>query len=250
MTWTARLSVGAAAFLSVTWGLSAIGQRAADRSLGRNSPPATEEWGGTGELRLAVLGSSLSAATPWLSVGRRLSGCLGRPVRTDLVTGTGRTSVWGAMQTDRVVASNPHLLLVEFTINDADWRRGVLPSVSVEAHQRIIHDAKQAVPGVRIAFLRLNRAYGLRAFLRPALALYERRVARAFAELGGGLIDLREVWSRNALGVGRTNALPDGLHPSAEAAERITVPAMVSALAELITPNQHTVPAACAVSAQ
>ena len=180
------------------------------------------------DLRVAHLGTSLTAALPVAMFEARASACLGRDVAATVVAAGGQTSLWGAGQLDRVIAAAPDVIFVEFSINDADLRRRVSLSDSARAHRSILTELQTALPQAKIVFLRLNRAYGLRAALRPRQARYDAIAHGLAMDSRAGYLDLRGQWA-----MAGQDVLPDGIHPTPEAIEEITIPALVTTLSQM-----------------
>lgn len=180
------------------------------------------------DLRVTFLGTSLSAALPDQTFADSITSCTGLGTTVSLVTKGGQTSVWGATQLARVIAQKPDIIFVEFTINDADLRRRVSPNASARAHRIIVDTLGAALPDTQIMLLRLNRAYGLPAALRPRQSRYDALLPRLAEETRAGYLDLRPSWST----AGRS-ALPDGVHPSPQAVAQITLPALRTLIAQL-----------------
>src|SRR5690606_22540723 len=92
-----------------------------DRPLpGSLSPPAR------GELRIVVVGTSLTARYNWPDrLETALMGCLDQPVEVETLARAGASIAWGTRQAATVLELKPDLVLIEFAINDADLRDGV-----------------------------------------------------------------------------------------------------------------------------
>ena len=183
-------------------------------------------------LRVMFLGTSLSAALPVQELEARIKACRGADTIVSVIAAGGQTSPWGALQLDRVIATRPDIVFVEFTINDADLRRDVSLADSERAHRDILEGLRRALPNADIVLLRLNRAYGLRALLRPRQARYDALLPRLAEETNAGHFDLRPQWSQ----AGRS-LLPDGIHPSAQAVKDISLPPL-TALIQTLTSDQ------------
>lgn len=181
------------------------------------------------ELRVSVLGTSLSAALPVTSLEQSISACTQLDTTVSIIAAAGQTSLWGAQQLERVIATRPDVIFIEFTINDADLRRRVSLQDSNRAHRDILKTLHSALPDVRIVLLRLNRAHGLRAALRPRQARYEAQLPQLAQQTRAGYLDLRGPWS-NA-----TSAqIPDGVHPTPSAIDEITLPALTTLMGQLV----------------
>lgn len=174
-----------------------------------------------GAVTMTFLGTSLTRDLPRAALENALTNCLKHPVTVQIIAKGGETSRWGLTQIEQVIASAPDLLFMEFTINDADLRRRVSLSESAKNHRALLDAVSAALPGTRIVLLRLNRAYGTRALLRPRQAAYDRQLT-AFDR---PILDLRPEWSARG-----KDALPDGIHPTPEAVHAITLPALTRAI--------------------
>jgi hypothetical protein len=86
---------------------------------------------------------------------------------------------------------------------------------------------KETHPEAAIYLLRLNRAHGPRALLRPSLARYERLLPEIARRLSVGFVDLRAEWSDRWKNDGY-RSLPDGLHPTDAAAREVNVARILS----------------------
>ena len=177
--------------------------------------------------RVVVLGTSLSARSPWpAALGEALSDCLGRPVSVEVVARPGASSAWGVAQVERVAALEPDVVLVEFAINDADLLDGLGLGRSAGAHGLILSELAALAPGARVALMTTNHAHGPRGWVRPRLAAHYALYPRLARDHGAGLADLYPRW----LAAGDA-AVPDGLHPSEEAARAVIVPPLAALLA-------------------
>lgn len=187
-------------------------------------------------LVLAVLGTSLTARSTWPeALAEALGRCSGRQVRLVRIARPGANSSWGRQQAAALAAARPDLVLVEFTINDADIRDGVWLEQSRENHRAMVAELRQAVPEASLALVTLNPPRGWRRLTRPFLGRYLDLYAELAAQEGIGLIDLDPVW-RAALDGGAAAALvPDGLHPAPAAVARITGPALLKAIGPAVS---------------
>ena len=173
-------------------------------------------------LTLAVIGTSLTADAAWPEdITAHLQNCTQGTVTLQRLAKGGQTSAWGVANIANLLDAPPDVALIEFTINDADIRRGISIEDSATNHRALIKALRQANPDVQIILLRLNRAYGLRAMLRPQLAAYEQSLAEIAQIETVDLLDLRPLWASAGRG-----SLSDGLHPTPDAVEQITTPAL------------------------
>ena len=180
------------------------------------------------DLRVTFLGTSLTAALPTAALEQQIATCTGLDTTITAIAKGGAPSTWGVTQLDRVIASAPDIVFVEFTINDADLRRRISLEGSARAHRTLLDAVQTALPETKIMLLRLNRAFGLRAALRPRQARYDALLPDLAANTPAGYLDLRALWSAQGPSV-----LPDGIHPTAQAIEDITLPTLANAIAHI-----------------
>lgn len=188
-----------------------------------------------GSPRIAVLGTSLTARYNWPAVlGEALSACLGKPAALDVVAAAGQTSDWGLDQVERLIAQRPDVVLVEFTVNDADMRRGLSPRDSLRRHADIIAALHAALPQTRIVLIGTNPMFGLRGLLRWRMAAYlQNYVALAQSDPRVGFVDLAPEWRATIRTRGRSEVMADGVHPVALAARQVMVPLLAQTVAAL-----------------
>ena len=185
-----------------------------------------------GTIKMLVLGSSLSARSDWPEVLRDgvndlLKDCAAAGVELRVIAKGGADSAWGLAQLSGGLDFRPDLVLIEFMINDADIRNGISRSESERNHGEIIDILRNTHPDAAIFLLRLNRAHGPRALLRPSLAGYERLLPEIARRSSAGFIDLRPEWSDRWRSEGY-RSLPDGLHPTDAAAREVNVARVLS----------------------
>ena len=183
-------------------------------------------------INMLVLGSSLSARSDWPEVLRdrlqdRLENCAAAGVELRVIATGGADSSWGLAQVSGGLDLRPDVVLIEFMINDADIRNRISRSESLRNHAQMIDMLRETQPDVAIFLLRLNRAYGPRALLRPSLAGYERLLPDIARRFSVGFIDLRPGWSDRWRSDGY-RSLPDGLHPTDAAAREVNIAKILS----------------------
>lgn len=185
--------------------------------------------------RIVTMGTSLTTRYDWpVALEARLSGCLARPVSVTPVAGAGQTSDWGVGQIDRVLAARPDVVVMEFTINDADLRRKLSPAASRERHEQILSEIHAALPEARILLLGTNPTFGLRGLLRLRPGAYlDLYVDLALDDPRIGFLDLAPDWHARLETAERRAILPDGVHPDPEVARTVMVPALSEAIATL-----------------
>jgi lysophospholipase L1-like esterase len=194
--------------------------------------PAAEPAGAAEPLTIVALGTSLTEGSDWPQrLGRTLSACWSRPVRVEVVAGSGMTSNWGLEQLGRVASLKPDIVLVEFAMNDANWRRFVTRKRSRANIVAIGRGIRDRVPGAKVFLMTTNVVHGLRGIMRPTVDAHYGQYREIAAAEGLRLIDLAPKWAvlpRDSL----RRAVPDGVHPTPEAFARIAAPEIVSALSE------------------
>ena len=179
---------------------------------------------------IVILGTSLSHEASWPDrLTHALTNCGLHPAPMTRITRPGAHSGWGLAQLDRVVAVRPAVVLIEFTINDADLRDGLWLEQSRSNHREIIVGLQEALPDTRLVLMSMSPARGLRGFLRPALEDYEAMLVELAAAYDLGFVDLAPRW--RAFLANHPGSLPDGLHPVDQAATAVILPVLVPALA-------------------
>lgn len=185
-----------------------------------------------GPLRIVTLGTSLTIGSDWHDrLAAELTTCAARPVEIVPVAEAGEGSAWGLQQMDQVIALQPAMVLIEFSINDADILGGVSLATARRNHEAILDALKQAVP----VLMTMSPAFGARGWVRPRLAAHEAQYRTLAEERMIGLIDIAPVWDAAlAAAPDRRDLMPDGLHPTNEAVARIALPVMRTELGRLI----------------
>lgn len=188
--------------------------------------------------QVVVMGTSLTSRGTWPdALQASLTSCLGRDVTVTRNALGRETSRWGLGQVEALQAASPDLLVIEFTINDADLRRNVSLAESAANHRALIEAARAANPNVRIVLLTLNRGYGMRAMIRPWLRAYVDQYEVLAADLGLGRLDLLPHWDRAVRAEGLATLIPDGVHPTDDAALAINAPPLTAALGAAMGAN-------------
>jgi lysophospholipase L1-like esterase len=185
--------------------------------------------------RIVTFGTSLTARYDWPEIlTDRLAVCLDRSADVTIMAGAGQTSDWGLAQIGQVIAARPNVVIIEFTVNDADIRQGVSPAQSQANHVRIIDALKAARPDIRILLIGTNPVFGLRGMLRIRMQAYlDSYVALAEADPQVGLLDLASPWRDHIDRNGQRASLPDGLHPDMASARLVIIPPVSAAVAAL-----------------
>jgi hypothetical protein len=182
---------------------------------------------------VVVLGTSLTARAAWPEqVARALSDCAGRPLDVQVVARPGANAAWGAEQAAHVAGMGPALVLVEFEANDSDMLGGLWPWESRQMHARILSEIQHKSAETETVLMIMNPAYGARGLARIARPFYRQSYYRLAREHGIGLVDMTGSWRKLVAVLGRDTVIPDGLHPTDDAASDIVVPALLAALCE------------------
>lgn len=192
----------------------------------------------TDTLSIVTLGTSLTASIDWQTpLAAHLSAHLDRRVSIVAVAAGGVTSRWGLAQVDRVAALRPAVVLVEFAINDANWRRFVSRAESRANTRRILRDLRTRLPYSRPILMVTNPVHGLRGAMRPTVGAYYEQYRLLAAEEQVGLIDAEPAWAALSLAE-RRRLIPDGVHPTLAGFVDVALPAIARAvLAELTRPS-------------
>ena len=187
----------------------------ADRAI---TLPATLE----DPLRIVAFGTSLTALYDWPEgLAAELTQCLGRRVEVVVVAEPGRTVRWAAQQIETVLAQDPDIVLIEFSINDADLLDGLSLRKSTAAHEGMIGALTRDRPERRLVLMTMSPAHGMRGALRPRLSRYYQSYRGLAQRLDLGLVDTYPRWLAQP---GWKDALADGLHPDAAAVRGILLP--------------------------
>jgi lysophospholipase L1-like esterase len=191
---------------------------------------------------IVVYGTSLSAekCAFWRQTGGAWVTYLRRalsPNTDGLITVTnaakwGSDSDWGLKKLrSRVLTHEPDVVLLEFSVNDADIRRSVSMSRSRENLLAMIQRIGEHDKSCNIVLMTMNPAFGRPLSDRPRLEDYYqiyRDVAEDQALL---LVDHMDTWRRLlAHHPEMSKHFPDGLHPDATACERVILPNVLQAL--------------------
>ncbi len=201
-----------------------------DRPLAAPPPALGLPSGSTdAPISLVFLGTSLSDGAQWpLLAAEMIAECSARPAIPIVIAKGGATSNWGLMQIDAVIEARPDVVFLEFMINDADLRRGVSIEESLENHAAMLDRILSEQRAATVVLLRLNRAHGARAILRPRLPAYERQLVSLAVADRVELGDLRENWQAELGRLGRSAAIPDGVHPVDSVAAAVNAPGVAA----------------------
>lgn len=183
-----------------------------------------------GPLQVTVFGTSLSSPRyDWPeTLQQSLVDCLGRSVRLTRVTEPGANVDWAAAQLGAVAASAPDVILVEFAINDADLRDGVVLARARARLTALVADLRADRPEASVVLLTMNPAHGLRGVLRPRLSAHYDAVRQVARATEAGLVDLEAQWRARARD--ERGLAQDGLHPDPGLAREVIVPVLLTYL--------------------
>lgn len=184
-----------------------------------------------GPLRIVILGTSLTLRGAWRDeLAASLTTCAARPVEVVPVAKPGQGSDWGLAQMDRVIALQPALVLIEFSVNDADLGENTSLAEARKNHEAILDTLKQAVP----VLMTMSPAFGPRGWLRPRLGDYDAQYRELAEERRAGLIDIAPIWQQTLTAGNRRALMPDGLHPTDAAMTQVALPVIRAELGRLI----------------
>ena len=112
-------------------------------------------------IRLAVMGTSLSARYAWpRALASRLSACLPRPVELRVFAEPGQGSAWGATQLDAVTRFAPDIVLIEFLANDSELRQLRSVGGSRDTHLSLIAALREGGLRPSIALMTMAASAG------------------------------------------------------------------------------------------
>ena len=179
---------------------------------------------------VAALGTSLTSRAGWIQpLEEELTRCLGHQVSVLDFGSSGMTSEWGVAAVGAVIRSQPDVVLIEFSANDAAWFKGFSLHRSRQNTTKIVRAIKEARPKAKIFLMTMNPTFGPRGWIRMSIEVYYDLYKLLANELDVGFIDNRQKWkalTKDELRAG----IPDGLHPLPELATRILVPTIARAI--------------------
>src|SRR3954451_15182332 len=124
-------------------------------------------------MKVAALGTSLTHSGGWLKpLEHELNGCLKQSVDVIDFGRDGATSDWGVAILDKVIHAQPDVVLIEFSVNDAAWFKGISLRQSRANVERIARTLKKAQPHVKIFLMTMSPSFGPRAWIRPHIDAY------------------------------------------------------------------------------
>lgn len=182
---------------------------------------------------ILFLGTSLTEGQSWPDalVGQ-LESC-GVSASSQRVSGNGKTSSW-AVQTLKVAKTSglrtPDLALIEFSVNDADFRHFLSPTQSAENIKQLSAILQETNPKVQIVLLGMYPGFGARGALRLRYGAYLTELERIAARNERiGYLDMTRNW-RITLQEAPRAKMPDGLHPTTAVASQVNVSAILEYL--------------------
>jgi lysophospholipase L1-like esterase len=186
-------------------------------------------------LRLAILGTSLTARYAWpRALAAALSACLPLPVELGLFARAGEGSAWGERVAPDAARFAPDIAMIEFLANDSDLRHLRSVAGSRASHRRIVAALRTGGHAPAIALMTMNPAFGLRGLGRPRLSAFEAMYRQLARDEGLGLVDLAPRWQAALRNADPARLLPDGLHPTEEAQAAVTLPGIRAALSSAL----------------
>ncbi|WP_462120162.1 SGNH/GDSL hydrolase family protein [Methylorubrum extorquens] len=183
-----------------------------------------------GHISVVTLGTSLTNQNGWQGeLESRLIEQWSRNVKVYKVALGGKTSRWGIEQVERVVCYAPHIVLIEFIINDSDIRHRLWLNESWNNHIRIINGLIKELPNSKLYLMTMSPATGVRRWLlRPRMEYYNEQYRKLSEFMSIGLIQIAPLWRQPSVDL--RSMIPDGVHPTRDAVLRITVPAILKEL--------------------
>ena len=179
---------------------------------------------------VAAFGTSLTNRAGWLKpLEVQLTRCFGSPVTVLDFGRSGATSEWGVAAVGEVIRSQPDVVLIEFSANDAVWFKGLSLQRSRENTTKIVRAIRGARPQAKIFLMAMSPSFGPRGWIRRGIDAYYDMYKFVADELGVEYIDHRQSW-KNLTKDELREGIPDGAHPLPELAARILVPAIARAI--------------------
>ena len=179
---------------------------------------------------VAAFGTSLTNRAGWLQpLEVELTRCFGRPVTVLDFGRSGATSEWGVAAVGEVIRSQPDVVLIEFSANDAAWFKGLSLPRSRENTTKIVQAIGGARPQAKIFLMAMSSSFGPRGWIRRGIDAYYDMYKLVADELGVAFIDHRQSWKSLTKDEVRAG-IPDGAHPLPELASRILVPTIARAI--------------------
>ncbi|MDO6512884.1 SGNH/GDSL hydrolase family protein [Neptuniibacter sp. 2_MG-2023] len=178
------------------------------------------------DLKIVTLGTSLTKRGNWVA---SLENVLGKYKSANVnvlnLAISGATSNEGVEQLDELLEYKPSVVLMEFSVNDADYFRGISLSKSLNNLDYIIKTIRADNEDVTIILMIMNPVYGIRSWIRPMLGEYRYRHMLLARKNNIEYFDFRPRWMDMYEGNFK-KVIPDGLHPTSRAAESVIVPVL------------------------
>ena len=180
---------------------------------------------------ILFMGTSLTEGQVWPdALVKRLEGC-GVSASSQKLSGNGKTSSWGVKTLKAAQVSDlraPDLAVIEFSVNDADFRRLLSPAESAENTKLLISMLREMNPKVQIILLGMYSGFGARGALRLRYGTYLTELERIAARNERvGYLDLTKIW-QTALQEAPRAKMPDGLHPTPEVSSQVNADAILN----------------------
>jgi lysophospholipase L1-like esterase len=176
-------------------------------------------------------GTSLTAAGAWTRLlTEELNARFPGQVAARNFGGPGMHSGWGLQNVDeRVIAHNPDVVFIEFSINDAVARFNLSPEKARDNLNRMIDRIRAARPECEIILQVMNPVVGKAegdSGWRPNLKVYQDNYREVAAERKLMLIDHMPAWTRLLESDEKTfrEYVPDGVHPKDSGCRSIMMP--------------------------
>lgn len=169
---------------------------------------------------IVAIGTSLTADGGWverLPLSASDSDCVA--VRAVNFGASAMTSAWGAEQIDRIVALEPDTVLIEFAINDAHLIKGFSRAEARRNVCTLVEGVRAGSPDAEIVLVSMNPVHGPRGWMRPRHDAFNDDYGPLAQELSVRWVDLRPIWRESGLDM--RESIPDGVHPTSNAAARI-----------------------------
>jgi lysophospholipase L1-like esterase len=178
------------------------------------------------EIRLVTIGTSLTKRGDWItSLENVLETCQSDNVDVLNLAISGATSNEGVEQLAELLEYKPSVVLMEFSVNDSDYFRGISLSKSLNNLDYIIKTIRAENEDVTIILMIMNPVYGIRSWIRPMLGEYRYRHMVLARKNNIEYFDFRPRWMEMYEGNFK-KVIPDGLHPTSRAAESVIVPVL------------------------
>ncbi len=183
---------------------------------------------------LVVYGTSLTAASEWPKLVKE---ALDKdfPGLLTMVNsaGSGQHSDWGLANFDKLVLDKkPDTVIIEFAVNDAATRFKISIEKSKANLLAMIDKLQKTNPDVEIILQVMNPLTGAPLERRTNLEGYYQMYREVAKEKGFVLVDHYPTWDRILKSQPQrfSNLVPDGCHPTKQAAKEIVAPAVLKAL--------------------